>query len=226
MDTQARTNQYSPQARKVAAVIAAIAFAALAVQPFLGEFGYLENTGLLLRFFTIWGNIAAWALLAAIAFGRSPSLAWMAAIATQLTVIGVIYWALLSGIHHPVGLDKITNQSHHTFVPIAFVLFWLRYTPRAASTFAMIPVIMVPPLSYGAFALVLGHFTGFYAYFFVDLNELGWTQYLINNVGLSVFFAVLGALLVTIKNWLQPFIAERLEQAASNPAPSDPTGVL
>lgn len=216
MTLPADNQDYSPQARMVAGIVAAIAFCALIVQPFLGEYGYLENMSLLLRYFTIWGNIGGCAALTAIAIGRVPSKGIMAALATMLTVIGVIYWALLSNIHHPVGLDRVTNQSHHTFVPIAFVLFWLRYTPRASSTLGLVPIIMVPPLSYGAFSLVLGQLTGFYAYFFVDLNELGWTQFLINNAGLALFFAALGAVLVTVKNRLQPWLA----------APLQPTGTL
>ena len=221
MTAQLEMNFYSAQARKVAGVIAAIAFVALCVQPFLGEYGYMDNTGFLLRYFTIWGNIAGCILLATIAFGTAPPKGAMAALATMLTVIGTIYWGALAHLHHPVGLDRITNQSHHTFAPIAFVFFWLRYTPRATSTAKLIPSIMVPPLTYGAFAVVLGQMTGFYAYFFMDLSELGWTQYLLNSAGLAAFFAVLGAVLVTIKNWLQPWLSEKLE-----PAPLNPTSVL
>ena len=40
---------------------------------------------------------------------------------------------------------------------------------------------MVPPLAYGAFAFVLGEATGFYAYFFLDLSKLGWTNFLGTN---------------------------------------------
>ena len=63
-----------------------------------------------------------------------------------------------------------------------------------------VPAIMVPPLTYGAFAVILGQLTGFYAYFFVDLSSLGWWQFVINNVVLAVFFALLGAGLVSLKN--------------------------
>lgn len=191
---------YSHTARLLAGAIAALALVALSIQPMLGENSYSQNLVMMLRFFTIWGNAAAMVLMAAIAAGRNPSAGAMAALATMLTVIGSIYWILLADIHHPVGLDRVTNQVHHTIVPIASVLFWLRYTPRASSTVALIPAIMVPPLSYGAFALILGQLTGFYAYFFVDLSELGWGRFLINNIGLALFFALLGAVLLWIKN--------------------------
>ena len=194
---------YSGSARSLAGIIAALAFGALAVQPLLGEGTYLQNLGGMLRFFTIWGNVGGFIVMALIAAGKTVSPRVMAALATALTVIGGIYWALLSGEHHPTGYDRITNQFHHTIIPIACVLWWLKFTPKAPATRALIPVIMVPPLTYGAFALVLGQLTGFYPYFFTDLPALGWPIFLLSNVLLALFFAILGSGLVTLKNAVQ-----------------------
>lgn len=174
----------------------------------LGDWTYIENLGGMVRFFTIWGNIAACLAMGWIAFGGAVSRPLMAALATALTVIGLVYWGLLAGDHNPVGYDRITNQAHHTIVPIGTILWWLRYTPGAPAILPLIPTIMVPPLSYGAFAFVLGELTGFYAYFFLDLPNLGWANFLINNAVLAVFFGCLGAGLVTLKNaagrWSEP----------------------
>ncbi len=191
------------RARLLAGIIAVIAFAALAVQPLLGEGSYLENLGGMLRYFTIWGNVAACVTMAAIALGRDVSRAHMAALATALTIIALVYWLLLSGIHNPEGFDRITNQFHHTIVPALTIGWWLRFTPFASSTKALIPAIMVPPLTYGAFALVLGQLTSFYPYFFTDLPALGWPKFLLSNAVFALFFAVSGAGLVSLKNWLQ-----------------------
>ncbi|MEO9462170.1 MAG: Pr6Pr family membrane protein [Marinomonas sp.] len=193
----------NPRARLFAGIIAVIAFAALAVQPLLGDGSYLENLGGMLRYFTIWGNVAACLIMAAIALGRDVSRPVMAALATALTIIAVVYWALLSGIHHPEGFDRITNQFHHTIVPALTIGWWLRFTPAAPLAKAMIAVIMVPPLTYGAFALVLGQATGFYPYFFSDLPALGWPKFLLSNAAFALLFAIVGAGLVMLKNALQ-----------------------
>ncbi len=198
--TTRKTALPESRAQLLAGIIAASAFAALAVQVVIGSGSLLENAGGLVRFFTIWSNIAACAIMAWIASGRSVSRAVMAALVTALTVVGLVYWGLLSGEHHPVGIDRITNQFHHTIIPLASVLWWLRYTPPSPEIMPLLPVIMVPPLSYGAFAFVLGELTGFYAYFFVDLPSLGWPMFLLNNAVLALFFAALGAGLVAIKN--------------------------
>ena len=186
----------------LAGVIAAMACAALAVQPLLGEGSYLENLGGMFRFFTIWGNAAGCVIMALVALGKPVSRAVMAALTTMLAIIALIYWGLLSGDHHPVGYDRITNQFHHTIVPISIIIWWLRYTPPSPAILPLIPTIMIPPLSYGAFALALGQTTGFYAYFFVDLPALGWGWFALNNFVLALFFAAFGAALAWVKNKL------------------------
>jgi len=194
----------APSARRWAAAIAAAAFIALAVQPLLGERSYGQNLVLMLRWFTIWGNLVACAIMAMMALGKRVSPGVMAALATALTIIGAIYWILLSGEHSPNGYDRITNQFHHTIIPAATVLWWLAFTPKARSTRALIPTIMIPPISYGIFTLINGHLTGFYAYFFLDLPTLGWPQFALSNALLAAFFAGVGAGLVTLKNTIRP----------------------
>ena len=190
--------------RLTAGIIATLAFVALAVQPLLGEGSYLQNLGAMLRFFTIWGNVGACLMMALVAFSwpvsgqRAQGI--LAALVTALAIIGGIYWGVLSGDHHPEGYDRITNQFHHTIIPLATIVWWLRYAPPTKPIKNVIPAIMVPPLSYGAFALVLGQMTGFYAYFFVDLPLLGWPQFVLNNVLLAGFFALVGFALVAFKN--------------------------
>lgn len=193
---------HSLSARQVAGAIALAAFMALAAQPLLGEGSYGENLSLMLRWFTIWGNIGACVIMALIAVGKRIGPGIMAALATALTIIASIYWVLLSGDHHPTGYDRITNQFHHTIIPAAGVLWWLAFTPKAPSTLALVPIVMIPPICYGIFTLINGHLTGFYAYFFLDLPTLGWPQFALSNAMLAVFFAVAGAILVTLKNAL------------------------
>ncbi|KEO86436.1 hypothetical protein EH30_11395 [Erythrobacter sp. JL475] len=191
-----------PAERLFAALISGAALAALATEIAVGQGSAAANAGGLLRFFTIWGNVGAFAVMGWAASGRPVAPKVMAALATMLTVIGSVYWALLAADHHPEGWQLVTNQVFHTLVPIAVVAWWLRFTPPTADVSALIPAIMTPPLAYGAFAVVLGELTGFYAYFFLDLTRLGAFQYAISNVVLAAFFAMVGAGLATIKNAL------------------------
>lgn len=188
--------------RYVPAGIAILGTIALAVQTTLGDDGVLDNALNLLRFFTIWSNVAACVIMALVAVGRPVAPSILAALATALAVVGLVYWTMLAGDHHPVGLDRLTNQVFHTIVPVATVTWWLRYAPTPRSISPHVPVIMVPPLSYGLFAFVLGELTGFYAYFFLDLPAMGWPSFVLSNIVLAVFFGVSGAGLLFIKRRL------------------------
>ena len=212
-----QTTPHSTLARASAAVISVSAFGALALQTLINDGSVLENFGGMARFFTIWGNIAACLLMGGIAAGFVVGRGVMAAGATALCVIALVYWTLLAGDHHPTGLDRVTNQFHHTLVPIAFITWWLAFTPSAPRALPLLPTIMIPPLSYGAFAFVFGELTGFYAYFFLDLLALGWANFLTNMAGLAVFFAALGAVLLKLKglvNRLTPISGEASQAPA------------
>ena len=188
--------------RALAGAIALIAALSIIVQPLLRDGAYLANLGGMVRYFTIWGNIAACLAMGWIAFGGRISRAMMASLAAALAVIGLVYWGLLAGYHNPTGFARITNQVHHTFVPVATIVWWLRYSPPLPKIAPALPVIMAPPLTYGAFSLAVGELTGFYPYFFVNLPELGWTQFLLNNLFLALFFAGLGAVMIAAKRAL------------------------
>ena len=192
-------------ARISAAVIGALALVTLALQTTIN----LERDGsplvsfvLLLRFFTIWSNLAAALVMLWIAASKPVSERVTFALATALTIVGLVYHALLAADHHPVGLDWWTNLMFHTIIPAAFVLWWLVFSDRAHLTWRSLPLVMIFPVLYSAFALIYGAISGFYAYFFLDLPALGWLPLLINMLGLSAFFAAMGAVLLGLRRLL------------------------
>ena len=192
----------SPFARPAAAIIAIAALGALALQTTLNlerDGSPLVSAGLLLRFFTIWGNLAAGLVMGWIALGRRVAPEIVHALATALGIVGLVYWLLLAEMHHPGGLDRITNQFHHTLVPLATILWWLAFGQRSENATRSIGVVMIAPVAYAVFALAYGAASGFYAYFFLDAGQLGWAQLAINIFGLAVLFALVGALLLGVK---------------------------
>lgn len=187
------------RARIIAAFICLLVIGAFVTDTLRGEGTVIENAAGLLRYFTIWGSVGAAIIMGRIAWGKPAAAPVMAALATALAIIALVYWALLAADHHPEGLGIMTNQIFHTLVPVATIGWWLVLGPRSDDVAGLVPAIMVPPLSYGAFAFVLGEVTGFYAYFFLDLPQLGWFTFLANNAGLALFFAAVGVGLLFIK---------------------------
>jgi len=192
----------STPSRTCAAIIAALAFGALALQTTINieqDGSPLVAFALLLRFFTIWSNLAAALVLTRIALGGRVPQPLLFALATALTIVGLVYWVLLAPDHHPVGLDKLTNQVFHTITPLATVLWWLGYAPHHPISRRTLPLVMIAPVLYTGFALVNGALTGFYPYFFLDRSKFGWGQLAFNITGLALFFLVMGAALLGVK---------------------------
>lgn len=185
-----------------AAAIALLAFATLALQTTINEGSPLVAFALLFRFFTIWSNFAAGAVMGWIALGRNISGRVLFALATALTIVALVYHALLAADHHPVGLDWWTNLAFHTIIPAATILWWIVSTRREGFAWAAVPYVMVAPVIYTVFALAYGAATGFYAYFFLDKSALGWGQLMLNITGLALFFMMMGALLMGLRSLL------------------------
>lgn len=186
-------------ARIIAATICLLVILAYCIDVVRGEGTAFENAAGLLRFFTIWGNVAAAIIMGRIALGGKASAPVMAALVTALTIIALVYWGVLAGDHQPEGAGLLTNHIFHTVSPALTIGWWFAFGPQSVRLAKLVPAIMVPPLSYGAFAFVLGEVTGFYAYFFLDLPTLGWGSFLANNAGLALFFAAVGVGLLTVK---------------------------
>ncbi|MBX7494963.1 Pr6Pr family membrane protein [Qipengyuania sp. 6B39] len=195
----------SPLARPVAAIIAVAALGALALQTALNldrDGSPIVAAGLLLRFFTIWSNLAAGLIMGWIAIGRKVAAEILHALASALAIVALVYWLLLAGDHHPKGLDRVTNQFHHTLVPLATIAWWVAFAERSPAFMRSVGVVMIAPVAYAIFALAYGAASGFYAYFFLDAGTLGWGQIAVNIIGLAVLFALVGAVLLTVKRAL------------------------
>ncbi|MFN2098926.1 Pr6Pr family membrane protein [Altererythrobacter sp. MF3-039] len=196
------TKPLTQPARIAAATIAILAFGTIALQTTInqgGETGPFAALALLFRYFTIWSNFAAGAIMALVASGKRVTPWILFALATALTQIGVVYHGVLAADHHPVGLDWWTNLMFHTVIPLATVGWWLVNSRGDGMTWRSLPLVMIAPVIYTLFALIYGELTGFYAYFFLDLPTLGWSQLALNIMGLAAFFMLLGAALLGIR---------------------------
>ena len=197
---------FSRTARICAALISLIAIVSLVAQ----SVGNLERDGTIwaawsamLRWFTIWGNVAAGVFFGWIALrGRiEPRIPF--ALATALIIIAAVYHILLASAHDPHGVDWWTNVAHHTLVPAGGVLWWLIFSRDGLAGWRSLPIVMLVPVVYGGFALVNGALTGFYPYFFLDQPSLGLGTVLLNMVGLAILFLLVAALLLAMRRLIR-----------------------
>lgn len=157
----------------------------------------------LLRYFTILTNfIVSYVLIIGAVKGRWHNFSLLTAATMWIVIVGVIYHAMLAAVHNPTGIGAITNQVHHTFVPIGTCLIWL-FTKFREPISSRAPFVwLIFPLFYTAYMLTRGAIDGIYPYHFSDPTLIGWSGFTINQLVLSLFFLGLGFGFRWISNWL------------------------
>jgi hypothetical protein len=122
----------------------------------------------------------------------------LTAVTVYITIVGLVYQILLRHVWQPTGIQKIVDELLHTVIPICVILFWYLYEEKSKVSFSQIPRWLIYPLLYLCYVLIRGHFSGFYPYPFVDVNNLGFTKVLINSAGLVAVFIGISALFIRV----------------------------
>lgn len=153
----------------------------------------------MVRFFTVLTNLLVVLTFASAALRRNgPRPAWIAALTLAMVLVGAVYHTLLSGITTYVGLGVWADQGLHTFVPIACLLWWIFFAPKRRLEIRDLPMFIVWPCAYVAYALARGARDGVYPYPFMDLTELASAAVLVNLSGLLAVLLVGGTIFVLI----------------------------
>jgi hypothetical protein len=207
-----------PRARTFAAVVAAIAWFALALQLYLSIQLSIANgksvahgIAAFLGYFTILTNLlAAVALTAPLVAPRSslgqffsrPSV--ISGVAASIAVVGIVYSLLLRHIWTPQGLQLVADRLLHDAMPLLFLAYWWLAVRSGTIGWADIPIWSVYPIAYLVYALARGAITGFYPYPFVDVSMLGYGRTFVNAIGILVGFSVVAATLVLLARLKKP----------------------
>lgn len=195
--------------RIVAGLLAAVGWFALALQ-FRLIFAVnipagVANAETVVRFFsyfTILTNVMAALVLTGTALGHRgtffarPSV--QTAVASYITIVGVVYGVILSGLWAPTGPQWLADRLLHYATPALYVLFWLFFVQKGTLQFRDSLWWLLFPLCYIVYVLARGSLSGFYPYPFIDVGKLGYSQVLINSAGMFVAFLVSGLVYVAL----------------------------
>lgn len=177
------------------------AFAVLALVAVLAQLRHgLQYTnmsvGNFFSYFTIESNILALAVFivaakAAYTKKTSRSLDYLRGAATlYMTITGVIYSLLLSGIDVDVPLPWVNLVLHYVF-PLAVVVDWLIDRPSVTVTYKKALFWLAFPLAYFVYSLIRGHFVGWYPYPFMNALQLGYAKVAVNAVVIAIGMVLL-----------------------------------
>ncbi|MEM7113043.1 MAG: Pr6Pr family membrane protein [Chloroflexota bacterium] len=156
-------------------------------------------------FFTNLTNLIIIIMAAALLFGsgrlhnwfKSPSV--QAACCLYIAFVGLGFWFLLGGPRSlDTILDWIPEMTAHTLSPILGAVYWFRAVPRGQITRRDTFMWLLYPIAYLAYWLIRGPLVGYYPYFFVDVDAIGYSGVAMWSVALVVVFLLLGSLMLFI----------------------------
>ncbi len=159
-------------------------------------------------FFTILTNIlVAFYFTARVFQARSKPLSIFSnsgsvtAITTFILLVGIVYQVILRSIWEPTGLQQIVDELLHTIIPAFMLGYWLLFADGEDQVLKSFKNWAWYPICYFIGILIRGHLSGFYPYPFVNVNQLGYIQVLINSSLIIVFtLLLLGALVFLGRN--------------------------
>lgn len=158
-------------------------------------------------FFTILSNLLAVFCFAAHVFGECRHLAFFrgpkvaTAVALYMLVVAAIYIAILEGLWAPTGLMRVLDTLLHYMMPALFLVFWVIFVPKGATSYADIPRFLAFPFLYGAYAMIRGALTGDYPYPILDAGRLGYPAALTNMAFILALFVILGLAFAAYDRW-------------------------
>jgi hypothetical protein len=195
--------------RIVAAILAVIGWFALILQ-FRLILAVNAQAGIgtgetLIRFFsyyTILTNILAALTLTGTALGHKDTFfarpTVQTAIAVYITVVGITYVTILSGLWAPTGPQWIADSLLHHAMPVLYVLFWLVFVPKGTLHWRSYLPWLLFPLVYALTVLALGTTSHFWPYPFFDADKNGWGVVARNCLLMFVLFVAVSLSYIAI----------------------------
>lgn len=127
---------------------------------------------------------------------RSPVTRGM--MAALMVLVCAFYHFILAPTWQPQGLSLVADIALHYVAPIYYVAWWVVFARHGQLKFAVIPVMLVPPVVYLVYAMARGAITGLYPYPILEANRVGYAQVALDMGYLLVGLIVLAAIVVAI----------------------------
>lgn len=201
--------------RRLITSAAVLGWAGLGIQLYLIFFARLSVDASLLgglvsffSYFTVITNtLVAVVLTCAVTDRESAARRWFlqpwvsSGIAVSIAVVGLAYSILLRHLWHPQGWQFIADELLHDVMPLLFLAYWWLCVPKGTLRLKHLPLWLIYPLVYFAYALLRGHLLGAYAYPFIDVALLGYPQVFVNAGGILLGFVLIALLVIGIDRW-------------------------
>jgi hypothetical protein len=122
---------------------------------------------------------------------------------TGITITALVHWFLLHPLDHFRGLLWASDTLVHIIVPTLAVLGWLVFGPRRRISMRVVLLGMIWPAAWLIYTMVVGRFTGWYPYFFLDLGQTSPSAVALYCVAILILLFVVSCLFWMGDRWLQ-----------------------
>ena len=121
---------------------------------------------------------------------------------TGITITGLVHWFLLHPLDDFHGLLWASDTLVHIIIPILVVLGWIVFGPRRRITTRVVVLGMIWPVAWLLYTLLVGRITGWYPYFFLDLEQSGPGVVALYCVAILILLFVVSCLFWMGDRWL------------------------
>lgn len=131
----------------------------------------------------------------------------------MITVTGLVYALVLAPLWNPTGWTKVADQTLHYAVPALAVLSYLFAGPRPRFTAGSLLRALALPLGWGLYTMIRGPFIRYrsggvvkhwWPYHFINVDDLGYPQVLLNILGVAVLLLAVGGIFVYLDRIVPP----------------------
>lgn len=169
---------------------------------------WFSETVVMFSFFTNLTNLIIIVMAGALLVGKGWLYRWFkspvvqAACCLYIAFVGLGFWFILGGPQNVESwLFWIPQLTAHTLSPILGVVFWVRCVPKGQLNGLHPFLWLAYPIAYLIYWLIRGPIVGYYPYFFIDVNALGYGGVTIWSGALVLFFLILGTIMWRIDRW-------------------------
>ncbi|HFK2919316.1 TPA: Pr6Pr family membrane protein [Stenotrophomonas maltophilia] len=152
-------------------------------------------------YFTILSNLAVCVGCGWVVLGRMLKPTVAAGLALCIGVTACVYVLALQGLWQPTGLQWWVDAGLHYVVPALFLLGWLLLLPHGALRWRALGGVLLVPLAYLGWAMLVAAVTGQAPYPFLELQRLGLAAFLLNVLRVAGVFVMGWTLLWGLDRW-------------------------
>ncbi|WP_407520595.1 Pr6Pr family membrane protein [Lacibacter sp. MH-610] len=120
----------------------------------------------------------------------------LTAVTLYILIVGLVYNLVLRSQWNPQGLQLVADNGLHTITPILTLFYWFTYVSAKNIKWAQTVPWLIYPFAYLIYALIRGSFSHFYPYFFINVDNLGYSKALLNAGFVTAAFLVVALLLL------------------------------